>query len=198
MMAAVFFQAIKEAAADGKIAKPGNFEAGPSRCDKFEGQGTDAGGRTQRGSGYEDGIYSHDSEDMGVSHLKLPPTTRGFPIAHRHRWGQVKNTLSNFSFSPSISGNTRASGIGISGGLPVCSTATTMISLLGSRSTRTTRNQMFMRCGKETPDELHLEAAMFRIALLTCDIPGLTRGMARASSPRYQTLTPIWAAASTT
>lgn len=66
-MAAIFFQAIKKAASDGKIVKAGDFEASEKDCDKFEGSGVDAGGKTQRGSGYEDGEYEHDSKEMGVS-----------------------------------------------------------------------------------------------------------------------------------
>lgn len=68
-MAAVFLEAIKKAASDGMLVKPGDFDVGSKTCDKFEGSGLDAGGKTQRGSGYEDGIYSHDSEEMGVSLL---------------------------------------------------------------------------------------------------------------------------------
>lgn len=66
-MAAMFYQAINDAHADGRLSKAGNFDRGKPYCDKFEGSGTDAGGLTQRGSGWDDGVYSHDSKEMGVS-----------------------------------------------------------------------------------------------------------------------------------
>ncbi|KAH8895341.1 hypothetical protein GQ53DRAFT_855657 [Thozetella sp. PMI_491] len=67
MMAAVFYRAINRAAAAGKIVQPAPIEAtGPSSCDKFAGSGTDAGGLTQRGSGEDDGIYSHSSVERGI------------------------------------------------------------------------------------------------------------------------------------
>ncbi|KUJ11379.1 uncharacterized protein LY89DRAFT_739567 [Mollisia scopiformis] len=66
MMAAVFYQSITLALADNRIVAPVAFEAGPATCDKFGDSGIDAGGYTQRGSGYSDGIYYHDSEEMGI------------------------------------------------------------------------------------------------------------------------------------
>ncbi|KAF4998528.1 hypothetical protein FDECE_11769 [Fusarium decemcellulare] len=66
MMAAIWYKWINKAISDGKIVEPGDFDAGDAYCDKFEGSGQDAGGRTQRGSGYEDGKYSHNSEGMGI------------------------------------------------------------------------------------------------------------------------------------
>lgn len=67
-MAAVFLESIHRAASDGKIAKAEPIEEITEPfCDKFEGTGTDAGGKTQRGSGYADGFYSHDSKEMGAS-----------------------------------------------------------------------------------------------------------------------------------
>lgn len=70
-MAAIWYKWINRAIEDGKIKKPGDFVATDPHCDKFAGSGTDAGGKTQRGSGYDDGKYSHDSEEMGVSILCL-------------------------------------------------------------------------------------------------------------------------------
>ncbi|KFY17830.1 hypothetical protein V492_00359 [Pseudogymnoascus sp. VKM F-4246] len=65
-MAAIFYQAINQAASDDKIVAAGDFGAGEPFCDKFDGTGVDAGGKTQRGSGYEDQEYSHDSEEMPI------------------------------------------------------------------------------------------------------------------------------------
>ncbi|KAM0544199.1 hypothetical protein ACHAPJ_011950 [Fusarium lateritium] len=65
-MGYIFYKAINKAADDGKIVKPSaEFGTGPSICDKFDGQGIDAGGKTQRGSGNHDGIYYHNSEEKG-------------------------------------------------------------------------------------------------------------------------------------
>jgi hypothetical protein len=66
-MAAIWYEWINKAIDDGKIVKPGDFTVSEPYCDKFGGSGVDAGGKTQRGSGYDDGQYSHDSEGMGVS-----------------------------------------------------------------------------------------------------------------------------------
>lgn len=66
-MAAVFYKAINQAIATNKIVKAADFATGDPVCDKFAGTGVDAGGLTQRGSGHDDGIYYHDSEEMGVS-----------------------------------------------------------------------------------------------------------------------------------
>lgn len=71
-MAAVFYQAINKAISDNRIVAPGTFNLGSGTCDKFAGTGIDAGGRTQRGSGYDDGIYLHNSEEKGVSAPALP------------------------------------------------------------------------------------------------------------------------------
>ena len=68
-MAAVWYEWINKAISDGKLKAPGEFTASKPNCDKFAGTGTDAGGMTQRGSGYDDGSYSHDSEAMGVSNF---------------------------------------------------------------------------------------------------------------------------------
>jgi hypothetical protein len=66
-MAAIFYQAINEAIADGAIVAPEDFTISSPVCDKVAGTGRDAGGYTQRGSGYGDGIYYHDSVEEGVS-----------------------------------------------------------------------------------------------------------------------------------
>ncbi|KAK0099309.1 hypothetical protein ONS96_008539 [Cadophora gregata f. sp. sojae] len=66
MMAAVFYQSIMKALSDGRVVAPGPFTVGPSTCDKFAGSGRDAGGWTQRGSGYDDGLYFHSSQEKGI------------------------------------------------------------------------------------------------------------------------------------
>lgn len=67
-MAAVFYKAINQAASDGRLVVPGDFDQSTTTvCDKFAGTGTDAGGLTQRGVGEDDGIYYHKSQGMDVS-----------------------------------------------------------------------------------------------------------------------------------
>ncbi|KAM0544829.1 hypothetical protein ACHAPJ_011660 [Fusarium lateritium] len=65
-MAAVFYNAINKALDRKQVVEPGKFTEGSSVCPKFSGSGIDAGGLTQRGSGYSDGIYYHDSVESGV------------------------------------------------------------------------------------------------------------------------------------
>ncbi|KAF7556324.1 hypothetical protein G7Z17_g1541 [Cylindrodendrum hubeiense] len=65
-MAAVYHQAISKALGNGDVVAAADFAEGPSTCDKVAGTGIDAGGKTQRGSGYGDGIYYHNSEEMGI------------------------------------------------------------------------------------------------------------------------------------
>ncbi|KAM0342058.1 hypothetical protein ACHAPU_009786 [Fusarium lateritium] len=65
-MAAVFYNAINKALDRKQVVQPGKFTEGSSVCPKFAGSGTDAGGLTQRGSGYGDGIYYHDSVESDV------------------------------------------------------------------------------------------------------------------------------------
>lgn len=65
-MATVFYHAIHEALDNNAIPATVPFSVGASVCDKVEGTGVDAGGLTQRGSGYDDGIYYHDSIGEGV------------------------------------------------------------------------------------------------------------------------------------
>ncbi|KAM7189559.1 hypothetical protein V8F20_010098 [Naviculisporaceae sp. PSN 640] len=68
-MAAVFWQAIRNAEALGYLQAPELTEiALGSRggtCDKIPGKGL-FGGTTQKGSGFDDGVYSHQSQSMGV------------------------------------------------------------------------------------------------------------------------------------
>lgn len=66
-MAATFLEAIYNALNAGRVVAAAPFSTGSSVCDKFAGSGIDAGGLTQRGSGYHDGIYYHGSVEMGVS-----------------------------------------------------------------------------------------------------------------------------------
>lgn len=66
-MANVFYNAILKASSGGKIKKPAAMaETGTSGCDKAFGNGVYAGGLTQRGSGWDDGIYKHASEYGGL------------------------------------------------------------------------------------------------------------------------------------
>ncbi|KAK7216223.1 hypothetical protein V2G26_004226 [Clonostachys chloroleuca] len=67
-MAAAFYQAIHKALDDNRVKAAPDFDTGDGKtgCDKFAGNGIDAGGLTQRGSGYDDGIYYHNSDDMGI------------------------------------------------------------------------------------------------------------------------------------
>ncbi|KAF4963513.1 hypothetical protein FSARC_8480 [Fusarium sarcochroum] len=65
-MAAVFYNAISRALDRKQVVQPGKFTEGSSVCPKFSGSGIDAGGLTQRGSGYDDGIYYHDSVESDV------------------------------------------------------------------------------------------------------------------------------------
>jgi hypothetical protein len=66
-MAAVFYNTINKALDRRQVVQPGKFTEGSSICAKFAGSGIDAGGLTQRGSGYDDGIYYHDSVESDVS-----------------------------------------------------------------------------------------------------------------------------------
>ncbi|KAF4975545.1 hypothetical protein FZEAL_7691 [Fusarium zealandicum] len=65
-MAAVYYNAINQALDDNRVVQPGKFTQGSSVCPKYSGEGIDAGGLTQRGSGYSDGIYYHDSVQSDV------------------------------------------------------------------------------------------------------------------------------------
>ncbi|KAH7390083.1 family 3 carbohydrate esterase [Cadophora sp. MPI-SDFR-AT-0126] len=66
MMASVFYNSILSAISDNRIVVPGEMVLGSTVCDKVAGTGVDAGGLTQRGSGYDDGIYYHNSAEQGV------------------------------------------------------------------------------------------------------------------------------------
>ena len=66
-MAYVFYNEIRRALRQDKIKNPsGDLVAGPVYCDKVAGNAIVAG-KTQKGSGEDDGIYLHSSQDMGVS-----------------------------------------------------------------------------------------------------------------------------------
>lgn len=66
-MASIFWKAIDKAYTAGKIKEPSPMEGGQaSGCDKVFGDGIYAGGLTQVGSGLDDGIYYHDSVEMGI------------------------------------------------------------------------------------------------------------------------------------
>lgn len=68
-MAYVFYAAIENAAARNWLQAPHAITIGgvaPPGCRKKAGDGIDAGGQTQRGSGQEDGIYTHKSQEMGI------------------------------------------------------------------------------------------------------------------------------------
>ncbi|KAF4839543.1 hypothetical protein CGCSCA4_v010997 [Colletotrichum siamense] len=61
-MGYIFYKAINKAADAGKLVEPGEVNSGPTICDKFERNGMEIGGCTQRGSRNPDGIYYHNSE----------------------------------------------------------------------------------------------------------------------------------------
>jgi hypothetical protein len=66
-MAYVFYAAIQRALAANKVKGPVPKLSEPSTgCDKEFGGGVPAGGLTQTGSGVEDGIYYHRSQEMPV------------------------------------------------------------------------------------------------------------------------------------
>ncbi|KAH8883564.1 hypothetical protein GQ53DRAFT_732005 [Thozetella sp. PMI_491] len=64
-MAAVIYQGFKDATAAGLITSP-LPQTADVNCHKTPDMGNSAGGLTQRGSGQDDGIYYHDSQDMGT------------------------------------------------------------------------------------------------------------------------------------
>ncbi|KAI1765641.1 carbohydrate esterase family 3 protein [Hypoxylon sp. FL1150] len=67
-MAGAFYATIAEADQDGAIKAPqdADLDTETTDCDKTAGTGVSAGAETQTGSGYDDGIYYHDSEAMGT------------------------------------------------------------------------------------------------------------------------------------
>lgn len=117
-MAAVFYKAINEAIAANKIVKAADFAIGDPVCDKFAGTGIDAGGLTQRGSGHDDGIYYHDSEEMGVSIEAL----------FLGRSQDTNTVICRFSFLPIVIGT------GANGNSAGSLTKITMICLHGSQT----------------------------------------------------------------
>lgn len=67
-MAFIFYEAIYKAIRAGKVLAPqADFKSASPICDKFSGTGLSPGGKTQRGTGNDDSVYRHDSEEMGVS-----------------------------------------------------------------------------------------------------------------------------------
>ncbi|KAJ3941997.1 uncharacterized protein N0V96_007482 [Colletotrichum fioriniae] len=66
-MAYIFYRAILKAVALGQVMPPSTeFEVADPVCDKFSGSGLNPGGRTQRGTGNDDEVYRHYSEEMGI------------------------------------------------------------------------------------------------------------------------------------
>jgi hypothetical protein len=76
-MAAIFYKSIQQALSDSKIVSPGDFTVSSGVCAKYAGSGTDAGGLTQRGSGYGDGIYYHESAPQGILWSRKSSWDRG-------------------------------------------------------------------------------------------------------------------------
>lgn len=68
-MGYIFYRAINKATDAGKLVEPGEMNSGPTICDKFERNGMEVGGFTQRGSCNPDGIYYHNSEEKDLSKL---------------------------------------------------------------------------------------------------------------------------------
>ncbi|OTA98047.1 carbohydrate esterase family 3 protein [Hypoxylon sp. CI-4A] len=66
-MAGAFYATIAKADKDGAIKAPqdADLDSTTTDCDKTAGGGVSAGANTQTGSGYDDGIYYHESEAMG-------------------------------------------------------------------------------------------------------------------------------------
>jgi hypothetical protein len=67
-MAGAFWATIAQANADGAIQAPQDADlvTVTTDCTKTAGTGASAGADTQTGSGYDDGIYYHDSTEMGI------------------------------------------------------------------------------------------------------------------------------------
>lgn len=130
-MAAVFYKAINQAIAANKIVKAADFATGDPVCDKFAGTGVDAGGLTQRGSGHDDGIYYHDSEEMGVSFVVMANRTRRIRL--------IKFSSNRFSSQRIVIGTE------VNGSSAVFSTKSMMISWHGSQKVILNR---YMLCGK--------------------------------------------------
>ncbi|KAK4230039.1 hypothetical protein QBC38DRAFT_62431 [Podospora fimiseda] len=63
-MASIFWKAVREAEAGGFL-KPADPVDTSNTCDKVYGEGVFAG-QTQKGSGEDDGIYTHSSQSMGT------------------------------------------------------------------------------------------------------------------------------------
>ncbi|XXH02567.1 hypothetical protein Hte_008944 [Hypoxylon texense] len=67
-MAGAFYKTIAQADKDGVIKAPkdADLDSATTDCKKTAGSGVSAGANTQTGSGYDDGIYYHDSTAMGT------------------------------------------------------------------------------------------------------------------------------------
>lgn len=118
-MAFIFYEAINKAIRAGKVLEPqAKFEQTSPICDKFSGTGIYPGGKTQRGTGFDDSVYRHDSEEMGVS--------------FQEQAIKLLKLTDNRSF-----GVQTVNGIAINGDLDVCSPATGTISSPGLRTTMT-------------------------------------------------------------
>ncbi|KAJ4255817.1 hypothetical protein NW757_004439 [Fusarium falciforme] len=68
-MAGAFWSAIQKAEKENKLKDPlpaDTSNDGGKTCRKSPGDGVNAGSLTQRGSGYDDGTYEHDSQEMGA------------------------------------------------------------------------------------------------------------------------------------
>ncbi|KAF5009941.1 hypothetical protein FDECE_3883 [Fusarium decemcellulare] len=68
-MAGAFWSAIQKAEKENKFKDPlpaDTSNDGGKTCRKSPGDGVNAGSLTQRGSGYDDGTYEHDSQEMGA------------------------------------------------------------------------------------------------------------------------------------
>ncbi|KAF4854053.1 hypothetical protein CGCSCA4_v001725 [Colletotrichum siamense] len=66
-MAYIFYKGILKVLATGQVMPPSTeFEVADPVCDKFSGTGLNPGGKTQRGTGNDDDVYRHYSEEMGI------------------------------------------------------------------------------------------------------------------------------------
>ncbi|ETS73393.1 hypothetical protein PFICI_14998 [Pestalotiopsis fici W106-1] len=67
-MAGAWWETIAQANADGAIQPPQDVDLDTvtTTCSKVAGTGVNAGAETQTGSGYDDGIYYHNSEEQGI------------------------------------------------------------------------------------------------------------------------------------
>lgn len=117
-MAYIFYRAILKAVALGQVMPPSTeFEVADPVCDKFSGSGLNPGGRTQRGTGNDDEVYRHYSEEMGVSDANMSTPWNCFQANNSRSSGQ----------------RPRVNGIVTSGDSLDSSQTSTMTSLHGSK-----------------------------------------------------------------